>query len=453
MVNLLKEHGIYVYRLSKDTVVNARNFKKGDIVVPLAQPFRAFVKEVMEAQEYPVRHYTPGGKIIRPYDITSWSLPLHRGIDSFEINDKTHLPADFDSLLEKIEGDFRIGEAMPRKFAGVLLTVNRNESFKAAFAAMAKGLTVFRLTEAAKVAGKDFPIGSFLIYGPGKAGFVLKNLARQLSVSPAFIGQDVKLKSKRIKLPRIALVESFFHDMDAGWTRFVFDSYSIPFKVLRPGDFKTANLKNFDVIVFPGEDKEILMSGKNKYLGQYYISDYPPEYVKGMGKDGLNKVMAFLDGGGVIVSWGDSTELFMGMKEITIGKTKEAFQLPVRDISKQVKKAGLYCPGSLMKLDVKQGHAITLGMQKQIGVFFRGAPVFRTTFPYFDMDRRVIGKFPEKNILLSGYCEKQEAVGNKTALAWIKKNKGQLVLFGFHPQFRASTQAAYKLLFNSLLLK
>ena len=48
--------------------------------------FRAFVKEVMEKQEFPVRHYTPGGDVIRPYDVTSWSLPLHRGIVSYEIS-------------------------------------------------------------------------------------------------------------------------------------------------------------------------------------------------------------------------------------------------------------------------------------------------------------------------------------------------------------------------------
>ena len=91
-------------------------------------------------------------------------------------------------------------------------------------------------------------------------------------------------------------------------------------------------------------------------------------------------------------------------------------------------------------------------MPSELGVFFRGYPVFQTSIPSFDMDRRVIGIFPDKGIFMSGYVEKEELLANKSVLIWLKKNKGQFVLFGFNPQFRASTQGAFKLLFNSLLL-
>ena len=105
-----------------------------------------------------------------------------------------------------------------------------------------------------------------------------------------------------------------------------------------------------------------------------------------------------------------------------------------------------------MKTMLAEDHPLTLGLPREIGVVFNGNPVFTTSVPVFDMDRRVIGKFPEKDILMSGYCEKEETLGNKTNLVWLKKGKGQVVLFAFSPIFRASTQAAYKLLFNALLL-
>jgi len=92
-------------------------------------------------------------------------------------------------------------------------------------------------------------------------------------------------------------------------------------------------------------------------------------------------------------------------------------------------------------------------MPGQIGVFSRARPVFQTSIPMFDMDRRVIGSYPEKDVIMSGYGAKSEKMASKAAMIWMKKGKGQFVFYGFGPQFRASTQASYKLLFNAMLLE
>jgi hypothetical protein len=266
----------------------------------------------------------------------------------------------------------------------------------------------------------------------------------------------IEIDATTINMPRIALVETYFHDADAGWTRFIFDTYFVPYKIVHPGDFEKTDFKqSFDVVVFPDAAKSILMKGKwqEGEKEDYAVSSYPPEYTKGIGKKGMEPLMTFLDSGGVIVSWCQSTEIFLGTQEINRGKEAiEEFQLPVSDVSKRLKASGLFCPGSLVKVLLKNDHPMTLGMPKEIGVLFDGGPVFSTSIPDFDMDRRVIAKFPESNILLSGYCEKEEELGNRTALVWLKKGEGQLVLFGFNPVFRASTQVSFKLLFNSILL-
>ncbi len=97
-------------------------------------------------------------------------------------------------------------------------------------------------------------------------------------------------------------------------------------------------------------------------------------------------------------------------------------------------------------------HPLTWGMPQQSGIFSRGAPVFATSIPVFDMDRRVIATHPADEVLLSGYAEHAELLEKKPVMVWVRKNQGQLVLMGFSPQFRASTPVSYKLLFNSLLL-
>jgi hypothetical protein len=141
------------------------------------------------------------------------------------------------------------------------------------------------------------------------------------------------------------------------------------------------------------------------------------------------------------------------MLKIKHKDSEEEFSLPFRDISSDLTKEGLYVPGSLIKVDLVADHPLTLGMPGSIGVFSRGRPVFTTSIPKFDMDRRVIGTYPEKDILMSGYASGEEKMGNRAAMIWMEKGKGQFVMFGFGPQFRSSTQTSYKLLFNAILLE
>ena len=451
LVRLLIEHGVRVYRLTENVVVGNQNYYAGDIVVPLTQPFRAFVKEVMEAQKFPVRHYTPGGKIIRPYDITSWSLPLHRNLKAVEMNRPT---GQLSGRLAEVDSSFNLITRIPEKYWAMALNVNNNESFKVAFYAKQLGLSVLRLKKITDFAGQQVPDGSFVVLTE-KASATQKNkLERLLTVQPIFLTSKVNMDAVPVKLPRIALVETYFHHMDAGWTRFIFDRYHIPFTVLRPGDFEKTNLtKKFDVVVFPDAAKSILMEGKWKNKDTYYVSNYPPEFTKGIGQKGFQNLLRFLNQGGCVIAWGQATRLFIGPLEIKKGKkTEEAFQLPVNDVSQDLAKSGLYVPGALIRINLKKDHPLTLGMPQQLGVFYRGRPAFTTSIPSFDMDRRVIGWFPEGKLLLSGYAEKTKKLENKSALVWLKKGKGQLVIFAFNPQFRASTQGSFKLLFNALLL-
>ncbi len=450
LINLIRQHGIDVFTLKSDYLLNNRQFKAGDYVVPLAQPYRALIKEILESQNYPVRHYTPGGEMMKPYDITSWSLPLHRQVKSYEIEIRDK---GLEAAIEKVNEDINLVDKYPESFESAIFNVNNNASFKAAFIAFEHGLGVSRLNKDITIDGKVLPKGSFVIEHTKKSSDTWNNIQEEVNVMPTFYKGGDDLNTTEIKAPRIALVETYFHDMDAGWTRYIFDTYHIKFTVLRPGEIEGTDLAGkFDVLIFPNDSKSMLMEGKWGRNGKYSMSRYAPEYVKGLGKKGLEKVMSYIDDGGLVLSWGQSTALFEGLHKITKGKEKEEFQLPFRDISSTLQKEGLYVAGSLMKIRLTKDNPLTLGLPSEIGIFSRGRPVFSTSIPMFDMDRRVIGKYADEDVVMSGYASHEEKLFNKSAMVWFKKGKGQLVLYGFSPQFRASTQASFKLLFNAFFL-
>ncbi len=450
LVNLLKEHGINVFRLTKDLNLDNKMYYKDDIVVPLAQPFRSFIKEIMENQKFPVRHYSKNGKVIMPYDITSWSLPLHRGIKVDELEKKY---PEINKFSELIKQNYRIkNEQIPENYLYAVFPAENNDSYKAAFFAMNKGLTVYRSEASFNQTGTEISKGSFLIAKTSE----MKDILSEIEINPIYINEKINLDKKTLSLPRIALAETYMHDMDAGWTRFIFDNYHIKYTIVHPGEFKKINFtKKFDIVIFPDNDKNILKEGKYKgQNGTYSIPSFPKEFTKGIGKNGMDNLMKFFNEGGTIVAWGRSTRLFTGNLTVPLNeKDREDFILPFKDLSENMQKNGLYCPGSLVQIDLHNNYDITLGMPEHIGVFYRGRPVFTTSVPNFDMDRRVIGKFAKKDILLSGYAEKIKLIAEKSAIIRIRKNKGQMILFSFNPQFRASTPVAYKLLFNSILIK
>jgi hypothetical protein len=449
MVNLLREHAIGIFELNKEIVVGNKNYQKGDIVVPLSQPVRPLIKEILEAQEYPLRHYTPDGEAIKPYGNTSWSLPLHRGVEAFEISIRSE---ELENSLKRIEEEYNLKSDVNANQNVFLFSSQNNESYKAAFLAMSYGMEVKRLTRDIIFENVRYAAGSFVILMNSHRDVLFD----KLTVSPVPVNQSLMPGMEDVRMPRIALVESWFQDLDAGWTRYLFDEYGIPYTVLRPVDFEKANLKDkFDMVVFPSEGADVIKDGKFKRGENFYLSNYPPEYTKGLGIKGMDNLMNFLDNGGIIISWGESAPVFDNVLQIKEGNSdevKEEFRLPFRNVGDELAKLGLYCPGSLIRIKLAKDHPLTWGMPDEAGILFQGNPVFTTSVPVFDMDRRVIGYFPEKDLLLSGYIEKEETLANKSAMIWLKKGKGQLVLMAFSPQYRASTQGTFKLLFNSLLL-
>ncbi len=446
MISLLNEHGVKVHKLENDVINQGRKFDKGDFVISLAQPFRPFIKEIMEPQKYPVRRYSPGGEIIMPYDITSWSLPLNFGLNALEINTN---PQIFTGNLTKVEFPLET-MVIPETSTGYFLFNGQfNESYKLSFKALANGFEVWRSESEIFYQNQSIPGGSFVMSISARVKDFLKGIAQEVNINPEVLSQ-IPDGFHKVRIPKIALVESWLHDMDAGWTRFLFDTYGIPYTVLRPGDIASDQLsQNFDVVIFPDMGRNQLMMSAPSGEGDFTPPFYPPQYLKGIGNEGWQNILEFIQNGGRAISWGSSIDLFTGKMEPKA--PTQSFRFPISNVAASLRNKGLNIPGSHLALYLAQNHPLTLGMPRSIAVFHRANVVLETSIPTHDIDRRVIGRFPPKDILISGYAENISLLESKPAMVLIEKGKGQVVLFSFVPNFRGATSTSHKLIFNSLL--
>jgi len=97
---------------------------------------------------------------MRPYDVASWSLPLHMGVESFEINSLVKGMDDKLKLLEEIPA---VNEESFADAWGLVFPASNNESYKAAFYALQQGVDVQRITEDIFLNEVQIKKGDFLI--------------------------------------------------------------------------------------------------------------------------------------------------------------------------------------------------------------------------------------------------------------------------------------------------
>ena len=84
-IETLMRGAIDVDRAEAPFTADGREYPAGTWVVGLDQPFRAFAKDLFEAQRYPDLRSSPGGKPIPPYDTAGWTLAFQMGVEAIAV--------------------------------------------------------------------------------------------------------------------------------------------------------------------------------------------------------------------------------------------------------------------------------------------------------------------------------------------------------------------------------
>jgi len=228
---------------------------------------------------------------------------------------------------------------------------------------------------------------------------------------------------------RVGIYKGWIGNMDEGWTRFVFDTFNVPYTSLRDNEMKEGKLNSkYDVVVLPSQrSREIIEGNPN--------SNLPEQYRGGIGETGVSNLKDFATNGGTIICFDTACELLI-----------KQFKLPITNVLDGVKSSDFYCPGSIVSITLDNKNRIAATLPSTLPAYFINSSAFSTT----DQSVRVVARYSRENVLRSGWLLGEDKLRNQIALAEMSFGKGRLILFGFRPQHRGQTWATLPLIWNSI---
>ena len=445
MIDTLMFAGVEINRAKEDFVVGDTTYDAGSFVILTSQPYRPYVQALLEIQNHPdPKREFPNGPFMRlNYDNAGWTLPLQMGVRCDQIG----IP--FKADLERLDTVPHAPVSLAKDTAShIILDSRLNNSYSVVFALLQDDAEVFRTKDRVRIEGTEAAAGSFVIKNTPQVQKVLPGLLEKWRVEAHSLDHIEEIPKASLKRHRIGLYQSWRSNMDEGWTRYVFDDLGIPYATLHNEDFRgtknrTTDLRTkFDVIVFADEDPAVIVNGRRDSSSRYVSSHgvYPPEYQGGIGEEGVEALKSFVEGGGILVTLNRAS-----------GLAFNEFEIPAGNAIEKIDRSEFFCPGSILRVKVDNKTPVGYGMPEEAAIMFYRGMAIQTQIPPEGWDRKVVARFPEDDVLLSGWLFGEDVIARKAAVVDMQHKKGRFILIGFPCQHRAQSHGTYKFLLNALL--
>jgi hypothetical protein len=424
LIDVLKFAEVEIHELTEDTQHEGHSLRSGDQLVLTLQPFGNFAQTMLETQRYPdIRHY-PGGPPKQPYDSTAHSLPLTMGVTTYELKGQMDTPPN------KISHERVSPKAEPndlQKGTSYAIDPRANDAFKLVNRLLASGVHVSRTSEVSSIGDSSLQAGSFLIQSTSETDEILRDSRSSIHAEIAGISLTSETSGKRLRIPRVGVYQSYVPSTEEGWTRFVLDQYEFQHEPIWEWAVRETDLpRRFDVIVIPHQTVRQIQRGFNS-------ATYSKRYSGGLGDVGVEKLLDFANSGGTLIVWDGSARW-----------ATRHFDLPVVNVLAGLTNSDFFSPGSLLDIRINTDHPIGYGMPENAAALFMNGPAWRLK------QGQSIAEFSEEKPLLSGLLIGSDKIAGTTALATVPMGRGQIIMFGFRPHFRAQARGTYKLFFNSI---
>jgi len=440
LLNKLIDLDIEIYRAEEPFKADGIDYPERTYILPTSQAFGRLLKTLFEVQAYPDLRKYPDlwQSIVEPrefeipplpsYDVLGWTLPLQMGVKAVPMNTPLEIQME------------RISKAVPPKGTvlgsgnyGFLIPYKTNNSVVAVNRILKEGGEVLWSKTSFQAGGEVHPPGTLIVPLSKFSDKKMRSAVEDLALRVTRIKNIPRVSTHGINLPRIGLYQSWTANMDEGWTRLILENYEFPFTTIHNAEVRAGYLgERFDAIVLPNQSAQSIIDGHQR-------GTMPPKYVGGISSSGVRNLKKFVEEGGTLVTLGSACNLPL-----------EQFKLGVKNILKPLKPEEFFASGLLVKICLDLNHPLAYGLTKETVCFFSYSPTFQVWPSDEKKKPLIVGKFPEENIVQSGWMLGEKFLQNKAAVIEAPLGQGKIILLGPRVQHRGQTLATFKLLFNAL---
>ncbi|MDI6844948.1 MAG: M14 family metallopeptidase [Candidatus Saccharicenans sp.] len=445
LLEIIQKNGAEVHQATRAFKADGLEYPAGTYVILLAQPYRAFVKDLLESKSYPLPPGRDPAQYL-PYDEASWTLPLQMGVRVIEVTSK------FEASLKLLPPVSVPDSQVYGSGKYLVVDSGTNNSVILANRLLKKSLPAAYADREFSAGGKTFRAGSLVIERSRISPAQLTSLAKGLGLRIESVNSVSPATLRPLKPYRLGIYQPWTASMDEGWTRWVLEQFEFNFQVLHNAEIRAGQLeKNFTHIILPSISSRIILEGRRK-------GEVPPEYAGGLGTEGVSALISFVQNGGQLIAVENSGDFLI-----------EYFGLPLRNIIEPRRTRGgeseqasapdrvrVYSPGSILKVLVDNAKPEAFGLEKEAAIFSYFSPVFeilKAEAPGPGPKVHNLAWYPPYDPLLSGILLNGDKLKHKSAAVVCDVGKGRVVLLGFNVLHRAQAHGSFKFLFNPIIYR
>ncbi|MDE2782733.1 MAG: M14 family zinc carboxypeptidase [Gemmatimonadota bacterium] len=229
--------------------------------------------------------------------------------------------------------------------------------------------------------------------------------------------------------PRVGMYKGHQEPMIAGWTRWMLDRHGMRYDSLHDARIRAGSLADdYDVLIFQSQSDRSISEG-------HPAGFLPEEYTGGLGEDGRAAVRDFVESGGRLIVMEEAADFAASVFGLGIGNAVEGLS-----------NTDFYVPGSILRVDLTPDPLSSGYDGSTAAWYWRSSRAFTV-----DDDRvEVLGTYGQEDPAIAGWILGPERLAGQPALLRARVGDGEVILFGFQPNYRGQSIVTWPLIFNAI---